>query len=107
MNENYEVRKLPLKTKIILIVLSVLAILVYLLQENTKELTAKSILYNLGYKDISQLEVYSKTEVEDTTTRVQGFKYFITFTNTNTQQKCRGFILKNFKRELSQDISCK
>jgi len=107
MNNNYEVRKLPKQTKIIFAVLSILALGIYFLVENTKSRDAKIILLNLGYHNISNFKVYSKTKVEDKVTKVQGDKYFVTFTNNITKQDCRGFILKDYKKNIDQDISCK
>ena len=106
MSEQYEVRKLPIKTKIIFIILSIIAIVMYFMQENTKVIKANKILQTLGYTNISNLKVYSKNQVEDKITKVQGNKYFIKFVNNNTKEECRGFILKNFKRETAQDLTC-
>lgn len=107
MDKHYEVRKLPLKTKIIFVFISILALAFFLIQENTKKNKAHKILINLGYHNISNLKVFKKTEVEDTISKIKGNKYFITFTNNQTKQECRGFILKDFKHNIDQDISCK
>ena len=107
MNNNYEVRKLPKQTKIVFFVLSILALGFYLLAENSKSRDAQIILLNLGYHSISNCKVYRKTKVEDKVSKIQGDKYFVTFTNDETKEDCRGFILKDYKRNLDQDISCK
>jgi len=106
MSEQYEVRKLPTKTKVIFIILSIIALMIYLLQENTKVLQANSILHTIGYTNISNLKVYSKKQVEDKISKLQGNEYFIKFINNDTKEACKGFIFKNFKRETSQNISC-
>jgi hypothetical protein len=106
MSETYEVRKLPSKTKIIFIILSIFAITVYVLQENTKEYEAQNILYSMGYNNISSLEVYGKKKVEDKLTKIQGTKYFVKFHNINTKQDCKGFILLDYKQKFAQDLSC-
>jgi len=107
MNNDYEVRKLPTKTKIIFAVLSILALGIYLLIENTKSRDAQIILLNLGYHNISNFNVYAKTKVEDKVSKIQGDRYFVTFINNETKEDCRGFILKDYKRNLDQDITCK
>ena len=107
MDNSVEVRKLPNKTKIIFLILAIVSFGVYFLVQNTLKQNANDILYNLGYKSISKLEVFSKNKVEDKQTRIQGFKYFVKFINLQNNQKCSGFILKDFKRKLAQDITCK
>ena len=106
MDEAIQVRQLPKNTKIIFVVLLVFSIGIYFLIKNTLKQDTKVILYNLGYKNISNLEVFSKNKVEDKETRIQGFKYFVKFNDLQNNKKCSGFILKDFKRKLAQDISC-
>ena len=106
MSETIEVRQLPKNTKIIFIILLVFSVGIYVLVQNTLKQDTQNILYNLGYKNISNLEVFSKNQVEDKETRIQGFKYFVKFTNLQNNKKCTGFILKDFKRKLAEDISC-
>jgi len=106
MDEAIQVRQLPKNTKIIFVVLLVFSIGIYFLIQNTLKRDTTDILYNLGYKNISKLEVFSKNKVEDKETRIQGFKYFVKFNDLQNNKKCSGFILKDFKRKLAQDISC-
>jgi hypothetical protein len=106
MSEVIEVRKLPKNTKIIFAVLVVFSISIFYLVQNTLKQDTQKILYNLGYKNISNLKVYSKNKVEDKETRIQGFKYFVKFNNLQNNKKCVGFILKDFKRKLAKNINC-
>ena len=107
MDEAIQVRQLPKNTKLIFVVLFVFSIGIYFLVQNTLKQDTEAILYKLGYKNISKLEVFSKNKVEDKETRIQGFKYFVKFNDLQNNKKCAGFILKDFKRKLAQDIDCK
>ena len=105
MSQHLQTRKLPVKTKVILMSLGIIAIIIIFLIENSKSMNANAILKTLGYKNISNLKVYSKTQVEDKDTKIQGFKYFVKFINDENHQ-CRGFIVKDFKRITKKDIIC-
>jgi len=105
MSESIATRKLPTKTKIIFVLLGIAAVIIFFLIENSNSMKANAILKNLNYNNITNLKVYSKTQVEDKDTRIQGFKYFVKYTNEKNQH-CKGFILKDFKRITKQDIIC-
>jgi hypothetical protein len=105
--DKIKVRKLPKKTKIIFFILIIISILVYFSQKNGKEIKAFKILNKIGYSNIVNLKVYSKTQVEDKITRIQGYKYFVIFKNQDNNKTCRGFIYRNFKNKTAQDLSCK
>ena len=107
MSEQLEVRKIPKKTIIIFGVLFTLGAIVFAISENTRVNKANSILNAQGYKNISNLKVYTKQKVENMDTKIGGFKYFVKFKNNDTNENCRGFILRNFKHEMATDISCK
>ena len=106
MNENIQVRQIPKKTFIWFGVLTSLAIIVYLLTENTRVNKANAILNNQGYTNISNLKVYSKQKFEDPKTMIQGYQYFVKFKDNKTNQNCKGFALRNFKNIMDSDISC-
>jgi len=101
-----ETRPIPLKSYIIMGILVILGIAVYFITQNGKLIKATRILKTLGYNNISNVKVYGKAKVEDKITRIQGFKYFVTFTD-NKNRECRGFILKTFNNKTAQDIDCK
>lgn len=107
MNEQYKARTLPKKTKIIFIILIILAIFTYFMQLNSKKIEAKRILVALGYNNIVNLNVYNKTKVEDKITKIQGYKYFVKFKDIDKNNYCKGYILKDFKKAVFQDIDCK
>ncbi len=106
MQNNVQTRKLPFKSKLIMIILLVIAILVYFLVQSNKVLKANDILNKLGYENISNLKIYSKTKVENKDTKIQGYKYFVKF-NNKQNKACKGFIFKDFKKEVKQDITCR
>jgi hypothetical protein len=106
MSENVQVRQIPKKTFIWFGVMVVLAIGVYLLTENTRVNKANFILENKGYTNISNLKVYSKQKFEDPKTMIQGYQYFVKFTNNDTNQNCKGFVVRNFKNIMDSDITC-
>jgi len=106
MSENIQVRQIPKTTFIWFGVMVVLAIAVYLLTENTRVNKANFILINKGYTNISNLKVYSKQKFEDPKTMVQGYQYFVKFTNNATNQHCKGFVVRNFKNMMDSDIAC-
>ncbi len=106
MNENIEVRKIPTKTYIWFGVMAVLGIVIYLISENTRVHKAQYILNNQGYTNISNLKVYSKQKFEDPDTMIEGYQYFVKFTNNDTNQNCKGFIIRNFKNIMDKDIVC-
>jgi hypothetical protein len=105
MSENIKVRPIPKKTFILMGIIILLAIGIFSIKENKREVKARYILTNLGYKNISNLNVYSEQKVENRDTKIQGFKYYIKFTN-DKNEFCTGYILRNFKEEMAQDIKC-
>lgn len=107
MDKAVTVRKLPKQTKIIFAMFTVIAIIVYMLTKDTQKKEAGEILFGLGYENFNDLQVYSKKKVEDKITRIQGYKYFVKFNDKSNNKKCKGFILKDFKRKIAQDIICK
>jgi len=37
---------------------------------------------------------------------VKGYKYTISFKNLKTNEECKGFVLKDFKRNVDKDLIC-
>ena len=106
MSEEIQVRQIPKKTVIWFGVMVVLAIGIYSVSENTRVHKAQYILDDQGYKNISNLKVYSKQKFEDPDTMIEGFQYFVKFRNNDTNQDCKGFVLRNFKNVMDKDIVC-
>lgn len=107
MNEQVKVRKISTTTYIYMAIIVILGILGFLLAQGGKASKAKAILEQLGYKNIKNIKVYGVHKVEDMDTKMQGYKHFVTFTDLSTNKKCRGFIYKDFKRNVKQDVTCK
>jgi len=101
-----ETRKIPLKSFIIMTIISILGVATYFITENGKSAKVTRILNEVGYTNIKNVKVYGITKVENKDTRIQGYKYFTIFINKDNQE-CRGFIMKNFKNKIIKDISCK
>ena len=106
MEKTIQTRKLPKKSLIIITILILLGIATFFLTENGKSQKVSKILNTLGYNNIKDVKVYGVTKVENKDTRVQGFKYFVVFKDLSANQECKGFILKDFKRNSEKDIIC-
>ncbi len=101
-----EVRKLPKKTIVILVILGVLGILWFFLVSYGQITKVTKILDTLGYKNVTDVRVYAKHQFLREDINVKGFKYTISFTNKDTNENCKGFVLKDFKRNVEKDITC-
>ncbi|AXH10705.1 hypothetical protein CP960_02320 [Malaciobacter halophilus] len=102
-----DVRKLPKKSKIIIVVLALLAIICFLLLTYLKELKITGILNSLGYKQISNVTVINKLSVENKETRKKGTVYKVLFNNDKTNQECIGFLHKDSSDQYYEDFDCK
>ncbi|PLY08613.1 MAG: hypothetical protein C0626_12210 [Arcobacter sp.] len=101
-----EVRKLPKKTIIIIVILTISCIIGYLLITLSRDAKISEVLNSLGYKNISSIKVYSVSQVEDEKTKLRSKLFKVSFTNDETNQECYGLINEyngNFKKE----IECK
>ncbi len=101
-----EVRKLPKKTVIYLIILGVLGVLWFFLVSFGQATKVTKILQTLGYENVSKVKVYANHEFLREDINVKGFKYTISFVNKDTNEECKGFVLKDFKRNVEKDIIC-
>ena len=100
------IQKLPKKTIVIIYIIIVLGILSFFLVLNTKEKEVKKILYTLGYKEVKNILVFNKSESINEDTNNMGYRYSIKFNNLITHKNCRGFIWKDFKKNIKEDIKC-
>lgn len=101
-----EVRKIPKKSIIIIVVLTILCIVGFLLITLSRDAKVSEVLSSLGYKNISNVIVYSVSQVEDEKTKKRSKLFKVSFTNNETNQECYGLINErngNFKKE----IECK
>jgi hypothetical protein len=102
-----EIRKLPKKTIIYIIILSLLGIAWFFLVAYGQETKVSKILETLGYKHISNVKVYAYHQFLREDINVKGYKYTISFTNLEKKENCKGFVLKDFKRNVTEDLICK
>lgn len=102
-----EVRKLPKKTIIWMVILGLLGIVWFFLVAFGQETKVTKILGTLGYKNISNVKVYAKHQFIREDINVKGYKYSISFTNIKTNENCKGFVLQDFKRNVTKDLICK
>jgi hypothetical protein len=102
-----EVRKLPKKTVIYMIILGVLGIVWFFLVSYGQSSKVIKILNSLGYKNISNVKVYANHEFVREDTNIKGYKYTISFINQHTSEECKGFVVKDLKRNVEKDLICK
>ncbi len=106
MEETIEVRKISTKTFVYMGIIALLGVVFFYVAENGKASKAAKILNDLGYKEIADVSVYSVTQFENIDTKIQGYKYFVKFTNRATNEECEGFIIKDFKHNIDKDLTC-
>jgi hypothetical protein len=102
-----EVRRLPKKTVVIIVSLIVLGVVWLFLVSYGQTTKVTKILHTLGYKNISNVQVYANHEFIREDINVKGYKYTISFIDKNTNEECKGFVLKDFKRNVEKDLICK
>ena len=64
------------------------------------------ILNTLGYTKISSVKVYANHEFLREDINVKGYKYTVSFINKDKNEDCKGFVLKDFKRNVTEDLIC-
>ena len=101
-----EVRKLPKKTVIWMIILGMLGVVWFFLVAYGQETKVTKILATLHYKNISNVKVYANHKFLREDINVEGYKYSISFTNLDTKEECKGFVLKDFKKNVTEDLIC-
>ncbi|MBU0923312.1 hypothetical protein KKG81_00390 [bacterium] len=105
--ETTEVRKLPKKTIISIIIIIVLGMGVFFLLKDLKEQKLTEILATIGHNNIKSLEVINKLSVEDSETRYKSSVYKVVFYDNNLKQTCIGFIHRNRDGNYTKDFDCK
>ena len=106
MDNKIQTRAIPKKSFVIMIILILLGIATYFITQNGKAQKVTKILKEVGYTNVSNVKVYGVTKVENKDTKIQGFKYFVIFNDLETNQQCKGFVLKDFKRKTAKDLIC-
>jgi hypothetical protein len=101
-----EVRRLPKKTIYLMIGIVVLGILSFFLVANGQSTKVEKILHKLGYKNVDNVKVYANHQFLREDINVKGYKYTISFTNLDTNEFCKGFVLRDFKTNVEKDLLC-
>lgn len=101
-----EVRRLPKKTIYLMIGIVVLGILSFFLVANGQSTKVEKILHKLGYKNVSDVKVYANHQFLREDINVKGYKYTVSFTNLDTNEICKGFVLRDFKTNVEKDLLC-
>jgi len=101
-----EVRRLPKKTIIIMIILVILGVIWFFLVAYGQSAKVEKILYTLNYKNVSDVKVYAYHKFVREDINTEGFKYTVSFTDNDKKESCKGFVLKDFKRNVTKDLIC-
>ena len=101
-----EIRKLPKRTVVFISVMVLLGIFTFFAVVNGKETKATKILYMLGYKNVSNVHIYATQEFLNEEINMKGMQYKVSFIDLDKNQECRGFILKDLKRNIDKDLDC-
>ena len=104
---NYEVRKLPKKTVIIISLIVSIAIVIFLVQKTLKEQRFAEILGTLGHTNITELKIINKLNVEDVQTKLKSNVFKVKFFDKDLNQTCIGFLHKEKDDLYSKDFDCK
>ena len=103
----HQVRKLPKKTVIVISVIIVIAFAIFYVIKDLKEKKLTEVLHKIGHKNITQLKVINKLEVEDSETRYKSTVYKVLFYDNDLNQSCIGFIHRAKNEVYSKDFNCK
>ncbi len=104
---NIEVRKLPKKTVIIIIIMCVICFSGFLFIMFTKNLKMEEVLHSLGHKNITEVKVINKLSVEDKETKIKSTVYKVMFLDKDLNKECIGFVHRSNHGKYSEDIDCK
>ncbi|MFX4266453.1 hypothetical protein ACOL29_02195 [Aliarcobacter butzleri] len=104
---SYEVRKLPKKTVIIISLIVFIALVIFLVQKTLKEQRFAEILATLGHKNITELKIINKLNVEDVQTKLKSNVFKVKFFDKDLNQTCIGFLHKEKDDLYSKDFDCK
>ena len=102
-----EVRKLPKKTVIYLTIMGIIGVLTIFIVSSGQSTKVERILSTTEYKNVSDVKVHANHQFLREDTNVKGIKYTVTFFNKDTNEECKGFVLKDFKRNVTTDLMCK
>ena len=107
MSDNIKVRKLPKKTLVIIIIMSIIAIVGFLFIQQTKSMKMEEILNTLGHKNVKNVKVINKLNVENRETTVKSTVFKVVFDDIDLKKECVGFVHRSNHGKYSEDIDCK
>ncbi len=107
MSTQLEIKRLPRKTVITIVILVIVGILSMFIVKDGKSKKATKILYELGFIKIKDVVVFSKTEFLNEDSNIKGYQYALKFVDLDKNLQCNGFILKDFKGKIAKDLDCK
>jgi len=105
--EKIEVRKLPKKSIIIIVVMSIIIVAGFIFEVSMKNLRMEEVLRDLGHKNVTDIKVVNKMHAEDEKTKVRSTVYKIIFYDKDLKKECIGFINRSNDGKYSKDIDCK
>ncbi|MCT7504784.1 hypothetical protein [Aliarcobacter cryaerophilus] len=104
---SYETRKLPKKTIVIISIIIALGVFIFIWLEVLKNQKFNEVLSDLGHKDIKNLKVVNRINVEDTITKEKSYVYKLTFFDNTLNKTCIGFVSKQKDKTYTKDFDCK
>ena len=106
MDKKPEIRPLPKKTIFYMFILVILAIFAMFAVQNGRARKATEVLSALGFTNVSDVIVFTRSEFMNETTNIKGFKYSVRFTDNINHQECKGFALRDYKGNVAKDFIC-
>ena len=101
-----EIRRIPKKTIFLMIILALLGVIWYFLVAFGQTNKVTKILHKLGYDKVIDVKVYANHQFIRDDINVKGYKYTVSFINLKTNETCKGFVLKDFKKNVDKDLIC-
>lgn len=106
MGNEIEVRPIPKKTYFFIALIIILGIATFFITSAGKATKATKILHSLGLTQVSDVKVYATQEFLREDINVKGMRYTVSFTNNETKEHCKGFVLKDYKGNMDKDLLC-
>lgn len=107
MSQTIEIRRIPKKHIIAIVLTIVVGLAYYMISTKLKEEKLREVLVTLGHPNISNITIFKTHKVEDVEVKKKGTLYSLEFTDLDQQKECRGFVLYSYKKEYSKDVECK
>ena len=103
----HQVRKLPKKSVITISIMIIIIFSIFYVIQDFREQKIAEALSSIGRKNIKNLKVINKLEVEDAQTRYKSTVYKILFYDNDLEQSCIGFLHKERNQSYTKDFNCK